>query len=273
MANTVEIEKTDAYGKFLEKFEWANYTAAYPAEAIRTALANLKKHCCTSQKLIDKSYCNNVDVEWKFPQSPYLYDHLVDIGFRRLDAFPDEELRYGLDADPTWKEWRDFITQAAESTEGPTSKEIMEKYNELRTSKKILPVNPTSDELKTVIQSFNDLEQVSLADKYNNICEIMRNIYEAIRADETIKIDVSSNQGYHAACLSLAKKRINEEYVLAKYMMIKKSNELLYDVTKAYMHNYFIQEKLMDLAAVINKVKSLFATMVQQAAPSKKCSQ
>lgn len=135
-----------------------------------------------------------MDLEGKFPQSAFLYDHLIDVGLRRLDAFPDQKLRYELEADPTGASWRTFITQAGETKDGTTSKIIMEKYNTLRTSKMTLPSNPNNDELKPIIENYNNPDyynnpdKVSLADKYNVICEIIENIYNEIRADSNIVI-------------------------------------------------------------------------------------
>lgn len=172
-----------------------NVTAIFPADAIRKAVSNLKKYCCSNNNLIDATYCADVDFsEKKFPESPYLYDHLLDVGFRRLDAFPDAKSRYTLTPDALGQERRTFITQAGEDKEGTTSKVIMEKYNALRNSKISLPASPSESEVNGFIENYNNADRVSLYDKYLTLCEIAKRIYDAIRknalnADTSLVID------------------------------------------------------------------------------------
>jgi hypothetical protein len=52
-------------------------------------LLNLKTYCCSSKTLkgtiCEEDKKNNV-LPAEFPQSQYLFDHLIDVMFRRLDA-------------------------------------------------------------------------------------------------------------------------------------------------------------------------------------------
>jgi len=56
-----------------------------------------------------------VDITKAVPASAYLFDHIIDISMRRLDAKELNEngndLIYGLKPDPAGKERRDFITK------------------------------------------------------------------------------------------------------------------------------------------------------------------
>lgn len=53
--------------------------------------------------------------------------------------------------------------------------------------------------------------------------------------------------------------------------MTKKSTQLLNETMKAYTKTYFVEDKLMNLQKLVNKVKDTFQTIVQQSAASKSC--
>lgn len=271
VANTQDTVKTEAYQTMLKTFLWANYSAVYPAEAIGKALDNLKVYCCAHPQLVsekDKASCKNIDTKRKVPESPYLYDHLVDIGMRRLDAFPNDALRYGLAPDPTGKKRGDIITAAGESKDGVTAKSIMDDYPTYRSTKTLISANATNKELATLAQNYNNIDKVTLRDKYLSICVIIRNLYPALQKDTDIVIG-----SFQSKCQQVANNRVKQEDLLTRSLMIKKSTDLLLSTSKAYMQNYFVQQKLVEMTSIIDKVRSLFATMVQQAAPSKSCSQ
>ena len=56
---------------------------------VTIALNHLKAYCCKSvigPKDTKKKLCENFDYPPSYPQSPYLFDHLIDVGLRKLDA-------------------------------------------------------------------------------------------------------------------------------------------------------------------------------------------
>jgi hypothetical protein len=57
---------------------------------VELALENLSSYCCFETKEIPTFLCNNVSRNTQvIPHSPFLFDHLVDIGMRRLDGDVD----------------------------------------------------------------------------------------------------------------------------------------------------------------------------------------
>ena len=115
------------------------------------------------------------------------------------------------------------------------------------------------------LQNYNTPD-VSLVDKYNTICEIMKRAYNSI-ASEKILLDSTA----YNKCQKLIERRINNEYTYTKTIMIKTANETMNEVYKTYTMKYFVQEKIMELMDLISQIKSLFSTMVNQAAASKSC--
>jgi hypothetical protein len=123
--------------------------------------------------------------------------------------------------------------------------------------------------LNIIITNYNkDIATVSLGDKYNTLCELMKNIYNKTRNSNKTRIsDFLFNR-----CKSIVQERIKRETGYTKIIMIQKSNQLLDETTKAYTKKHFVEEKLMALWNLITKVKDAFQTMVQQAPASKTCS-
>ena len=95
------------------------YTSIMPEESFKKVFDNLRAACC---KWEIHNYCDGINIEWNFPDSVFLFDHLLDVYLRRLDAkWQDdnwEDLMYWLQADEKWKERRDAISDIWNNSEG-----------------------------------------------------------------------------------------------------------------------------------------------------------
>ncbi len=258
VTNDWDLSNTKAYTRFTENFGGENIEGVVPAEAVSKALTNLKLACCMSTSINkDASYCKAFKNGKDYPNSIYLYDQLLDVSLRRLDG--NSELAYGLAPDPTGKAWRDFINTAAEEQDGASAQAILDRWHTDRSRSKILPDDISPQGISDFILNYN-LANTTLADKYYNICNIVGTIYQQMNGGEAV------NSNTQKACQNLVNKRIADENNYTQIIIIKKSNELLHNTLQAYTQKYFVQEKMMVLLTLINKVKSLFSTMVQQAA-------
>jgi hypothetical protein len=100
-------------------FEKLSSQGHRPAPAIELALENLSTYCCFETKEIPNFLCANVSRDTQsIPHSPFLFDHLVDVGMRRLDG--DADNIYGAIEllDEQGKEWREIIREDATKIEG-----------------------------------------------------------------------------------------------------------------------------------------------------------
>ncbi|MEI7562314.1 MAG: hypothetical protein WCJ39_00940 [bacterium] len=95
----------------------------------------------------------------------------------------------------------------------------------------------------------------------------MKEAYNSITSQKVLIDDKA-----YTTCQTMINERINKEYEYTKTIMIKTSNETLDQTYKKYTMKYFIQEKVIGLMDLINQIKSLFSTMVHQAAAAKSCS-
>lgn len=101
----------------------SRYQQFLPKEALQQALTNLKAYCCT------KDICTSEEKQnlpKKYPKSAYLFDHLLDVNMRRLDGI--QGLAYGLTPDTAGKNWREYIQEVGEDTNGVQAQGIEEKY-------------------------------------------------------------------------------------------------------------------------------------------------
>lgn len=148
------------------------YKTVLPIEAFNKALINLKAYCCTQAF---QKWCSSDDIKNKpehYPASAFLFDHLLDVAMRRLDGITG--LAYNLSLDPTGLERRTKIAEIANSANGMPANKIESTYTGYRTVHKYT-------DLGIVISGYNkNIATISLGDKYDTICELVRDIYNKI---------------------------------------------------------------------------------------------
>jgi hypothetical protein len=85
-ANDCNIVKNNENNLITRYTALNEYHKFLPIDSFTTIVKNLKAYCC-SQNLIE---CSEEEIanlsETKYPESPYLFDHLIDITMRRLDG-------------------------------------------------------------------------------------------------------------------------------------------------------------------------------------------
>lgn len=234
------------------------YSVIFSDDAFNRAVTNLKAYCCDNYpEWIN--VCNSTDEVDDYPQSEYLYDHLVDVAFRNLDGF-GWNYWYGLEPDVLWSEWRKFILKESESVTGWVAAKIGKEYDKYWK----LKWYQYSDEF---LSDYNNIEKVSLADKYYFVCDIVKNI---IDIDSVWRDKLDSI--YYDRCVAMAYNRIHDENLYVKTIMISASNQLLRSSFDAYLIKYFVQEKLSLLKMKLVEFVDSFYTIYKQAPVSKSCS-
>ncbi len=256
-----------ALKNYIQNFSW--YQTVIPAAGFNQALINLKAYCCSQNS---PNPCTQAEKDklpkTRYPESAYFFDHLVDVTMRRLDGIAS--LAYNLKLDPTGKERREYITEVAKNPSGAQGKTLEDQYKKYRSWH-----IGTTKNLSTVVKIYdkNNIETLSLTDKYNTLCEIIKNIYEDTGVDNRKIIWwYGDKNSFFNGCKNMIQERIKRENAYVKMLMIQKSNQLFDETTKAYTKKHFVEEKLMGLRNIIANVKDAFKTIVQQAPASKMCS-
>jgi len=107
-----------------------NMSAAMPKEAMEKAINNLTAYCCNTKKR-NKDHCDTTNSDELYPESVYLFDHVLDVYLRRLDARQQgdngADLLYNLEPDSSGKAWRNFITECGNDVKGLAPLKILGK--------------------------------------------------------------------------------------------------------------------------------------------------
>ena len=102
---------------------WSDFAQIMPYSDLEIARTHLLAYCCKEKRVTDQTICK--DLPSIYPESPYFYDHLIDVGFRRLDVVG----AYNVNSvDTLAKDWYTFITQQKDPTAAITPLVIQQKY-------------------------------------------------------------------------------------------------------------------------------------------------
>lgn len=232
-----------------------------PKPAFEKAVENLQKFCCSEKTLSGSvDYCKDINIEWSFPASAYLFDHILDISIRRLDAKWENQngknLIYDLAPDPKWKIWRDFITKHWNNYQGSVPLEIVNEFkNNWEIKNHILSRRDANYDIPWSAKTFEDYDNRTLWEKYNGICEISTYIYwnKVGNANKT-KLHNS-----YLNCKSLINKRIKNEYEYTNAVLMQKWNTLLRTNINTYLDKYFSQNKMIELQQMVFDIKTTFS--------------
>lgn len=248
------------------------YSWALPIEAFKQALINLKAYCC-SQVVQDSCSAEiKKNLPTLYPESAYFFDHLIDVSMRRLDGAT--ELAYNLAPDSTATERREAIMKMANNPTGVPARDIEKLYTGYRT---LHDIKYDAENFSKTLANYNknDLATFSLADKYGTLCAILKSLYDGIKSNAQDKLTIGwylDKRSFFNGCQNLVKERVERENGYVKILMVQKSNQLFNETMQAYTKKHFVEDKLMALRTLINKVKDMFQTIVQQAPASKSCS-
>lgn len=242
----------------------SNLSKAMPKEAIEKAFENLNAYCCETKKT---TVCNGKNNKI-YPESIYLFDHLLDVYLRRLDAKEAddnwENLLYGLEPDLSGKEWRQFITNRWNDVKWSLPLEIDQIYKtNWNLTINISPYSKLYD--KDFKQRSDDFEsqillydQWTLRDKYNFACDIAVYINKFSSNWITFSSNEVTTEEYNA-CKNLTTSRISNEKVYTQTVLMQKGNVLLWSNIKSYLLSYFISNKLNELEGLVHEINTSFA--------------
>lgn len=255
---------------FVSLKNW-EYENILPKDAMAKAMLNLKSFCCNpdifsdSAKNTNCTTDSNIDKNWLYPSSSYLYDHILDVSMRRLDAKVKnengEDLIYKLAPDETWKLWREFITKQANSKNGSVPLLISTKFKKNRESGmhslKAWTSNKGKNNMPWWKKEFEDYDKRNLSDKYKWVCETSIYLYLNLPLDNK-KIDLAKLYIAYDSCETMSNNRIEKEVNYTKSILMQKWNRLLYNNIKWYLDIYFSQNKLVSLQQLVFNIKNTF---------------
>lgn len=204
---------------------------------VEVAHQNLKTYCCEKQYISEESCSGKWDVS-KIPEWRFLVEHLIDIGFRKLD-WDKERMPYSVSLDPRWQEYRKQIKEEFAKLEWDDPAKFMNMYNEF----------------------WKDIDSKdSLAYKYRQVCDEADKIYLA-------SLNIYSgqpNSKFRDLCEKMATYRINKEVDYVKNVMVLKWAKYIENNIKDYLITYFSNDRLQILSEKLVEVLWKFRTVFKK---------
>ena len=236
--------------------ELTNLVKAMPKEAMEKVFDNLGKYCCEAKILSEN--CNSTNDDTLYPESIYIFDHILDIYLRRLDA--KDNLLYGLSAESSWQERREFIIEHGNDVNGSKPMEIKVKYDAFWTwTKNIVSFadndSKTKENWKSSIETqIWQYDSWTLRDKYNLACDLANYISE-----HKFINGKWLTQSEYTLCKTLTNNRIDHENTYVQTLLMQKANKLLWANMKSYLGTYFVSKKLSDLEQILFDINTSFS--------------
>lgn len=168
---------------------YAVFGSAYPQNLFETAIQNHANYCCSlySNKDISQESSTSVKREFltyceehprtDFAKSPWLYDHLVDVGFRYLDGIADLQYPNTL-VDPQGQERTSRIQELGTNSKGAIPLVIRSEYLNYRGKKDfstelMLSQSQSCEASLPRLREYDEnWSTIPLAKKYLITCEI-----------------------------------------------------------------------------------------------------
>jgi hypothetical protein len=180
-------------------------------------------------------------------ESPYLFDHLVDIGFRKLDAYTDSALIYWLTPDAKGKEWQDKLMQfAGQFSNTDTGKEPVKENTIGLFITDFTTYRPTNTLWIAYNQDtckIDNYSSLSLYERYKATCEIARCISMkqpiAVTAGEA-PTDNSSNKLTNNPCNDISSNRFINEASYVKQLLTRVGIRAITSNLTSYTQSYFV---------------------------------
>ena len=242
-----------------------NIVEAMPKVTMEKAFENLQAYCCDTKKIDE---CNKTNDNKIYPESIYLFDHILDIYLRRLDAKQEndngDDLLYNLEPDSDGKQWREFIINHANNVKWSLPLEINQEYKKTRAFSQNVTAYSNNyasaiDSRKSDIEyAIKNYENWTLRDKYNLACDVAKYINDISTGGVVIGASEITTQDY-VNCKNLTDNRIKNETLYTKTVLMQKANVLLWSNMKAYLDTYFVNDKLSDLQKIIFDINTTLA--------------
>ena len=234
------------------------YQSILPDESIKKVFDNLKSYCCGSKIYTN---CSGFVVDQNVPDSPYLFDHMLDVYLRRLDAkqWDDNggDLIYWLQPDPKWHEWRKYISDIANNIDGYVPGDIASKYKETWKSEiyvsKFWNGGNNESWASQIEKAMDNYNNWALWDRYDWACDVVMYLSLLYTNHEQ-----QEQKTWYDACRNLVTNRINAEKSYTEAVMQWKWTLLLERSMSTYLDTYFFENKLAWLQDIVFQIKTIF---------------
>ena len=216
-----------------------------PEEAIKRVTKNLRAYCCEQKYLRNTVDANGNDIivcdqdkdiptNGYFPQSTYLFDHLIDVMLRRLDG--NENLIY---------------PDVPVHEKGKERRELMRNYAN----------NPDGNMPAAIVTSTNqywNIDNGVLHTLYNEVCDTANAYYKNLRSNTPAARELPNAV---KLCKELIREKTQYELMYARMIINLQANRMLGKSMTTHLVDYYANNRLMTLQSSIAEMVAAFTTV------------
>ncbi len=218
------------------------FTSIYPAKLLAVAQKNHKNYCCRDYNMKIsaevENYCNNNATD-TYVTSPWLFDHLIDVGFRYLDGVEDLQYEWAP-LDNKGKERREKITVYGTNPNGSIPLAIMNDYTTYwwdrnKDLNMVQSATQNCTDSKERLSEYNtQRDSLSLVQKYFAICEL----------SACLVGNNDQKSAFFSKCQQLSFQRIVQEDEYVQAVIIHQGQQAIATNFNAYARGYMNHNRL-----------------------------
>ncbi len=254
---------------------------------LNTAILNLKKYCCENNLWgLSQSFsvCQEKISNPNSLDSPFLFDHLLDVIMRRLnwltwenDIYPTMLEGGNNWYDTVWLKRRQIINSGAESISWTNPQKIIDKYKEFRApSPSILWYNINNDVHNVFInkgrnqfleyftwniaKALKNYKEWTLYDRYSNACALSEFFY-ALLSTDTYSEDINKLRRLNNECNNLTNSQISSEVEYTSLVIKRSSNLFLSNYINGYIS--YLEKRTNNLKSIWKNSSDRFLDVVR----------
>lgn len=229
--------------KAASNYQSQSNNTLYDKQTITLALQHLADYCCKKWYVEWEEACADIENRKWWAESPYIFDHLLNLWFRRLDAEQDATLRYNLPADTAWAEWKTKLKTFNNPESLTKPNDIVTTYN----STKFWQETFTSTPLESCTLSNEIYTTLSLYDRYKVACDISVCIAKSQSIIWENSATTSVRRLETNPCDTLLASRKNTETALVKQLLTRVWIRTITSIVEQYTNNYFVWTRWQNL--------------------------
>jgi len=249
--------------------------SVYTEQDLKTALRHIQQFCCYGWiSLASEKICkerNILESPRHYGYSPFMIDHLWNVGMRKLDGIEDhcktlDISCIGEDGSRVALERRKKIEEIAEDIDGHPPSEIMELFIETWWDPKTL----NEDKKK----HRKDHRYEKLRNIYSRMCLESEDIWDYITS-----LALANGAFWHdnipwgvaKVCRDMVQERYLQEVNYVRTLMVEHGTQYVMNNLRDYQLKYFIQNRFSQLLQKYAQLEWCFVTVLKKTVPTACC--
>lgn len=242
----------------------------YPEQNVLVALQHLHYYCCEKGEIEEENCVWLSFNDMYYAQSFYLFDHLIEIGWRSLDGDANQQYPNAT-LSPHGVEWFQIMRKMAIAVHGAIPWVVIAYYEKFRKPEQWTFAMYIEEPRKTIKNSnfvkwftkkYDEEDWFGLKNKYLGMCFIVQVMSTELRWET--QTSNRNNKKVINSCLERANDRIKAEFDYVKQILIQQWANLVVSSLKNYADAYFVRGRMQELLQKFGDLQWLFVTVNQK---------